>query len=93
LIVGLFVIFLIIIIIVAIIVVLRRRRGLPQHTIDYSRVPSPYTPPAPQTIQLEPKQGPEQVVIREVAKVRCKYCGALVDSTATVCPICGGPTT
>jgi hypothetical protein len=93
LIVGLVVILFIIIIIVAIVVVLRRRRGLPQHAVDYSRVPSPYVPPAPQTIDLEPKQSPQQVVIKEVAKVRCKYCGALVDSTAAVCPVCGGPTT
>jgi hypothetical protein len=87
-------ILLIIIIIVIVAVVARRRRGLPQHAYDYSRQPTPYAPPAPQTINLEPKQPPaQQIVIKEVAKVKCKYCGALVDTTALVCPICGGATT
>ncbi len=87
-------ILLIIIIIVIVAVVARRRRGLPQHAYDYSRTPTPYAPPAPQTINLEPKQPPaQQIVIKEVAKVKCKYCGALVDTTALVCPICGGATT
>ena len=83
-----------IIIIVVVAVIARRRRGLPQHAYDYSRQPTPYAPPAPQTINLEPKQPPaQQIVIKEVAKVKCKYCGALVDTTALVCPICGGATT
>lgn len=94
LIIGIAVIAFIIIIIVVIAVIVRRRARLPQHAYDYSRMPSPYAPPAPQNIDLEPKQQPaEQVVIREVAKVKCKYCGALVPTTATVCPVCGGPTT
>ncbi len=94
LIIGLAVIAFIIIIIVVIAVIVRRRARLPQHAYDYSRTPTPYAPPAPQNIDLEPKQQPaEQVVIREVAKVKCKYCGALVATTALVCPVCGGPTT
>lgn len=88
------VILFIIIIVVLAAVIARRRKGLPQHAYDYSRVPSPYAPPAPQNIDLEPKQPPaQQIVIKEVAKVKCKYCGALVDTTALVCPVCGGPTT
>ncbi|HVH15860.1 MAG TPA: hypothetical protein VNA15_09115 [Candidatus Angelobacter sp.] len=94
LIIGSAVIAFIVIIIVVIAVIVRRRALLSQHAYDYSRTPSPYAPPAPQNIDLEPKQQPaEQVVIREVAKVKCKYCGALVPTTATVCPVCGGPTT
>jgi hypothetical protein len=94
LVIGLAVFLAIIIIIVIVAVVARRRRGLPEHAYDYSRQPTPYAPPAPQTINLEPKQPPvQQVVIKEVAKVKCKYCGALVDTTALVCPVCGGPTT
>ncbi len=96
LIVGLAVIILLIAIVVVAIVVLRRRRGLPKHPApvqDYSRMPSEFGAPPP-TIDLTPKQQPaQQIVIKEVAKVRCKYCGALVDTTARVCPICGGPTT
>jgi rubrerythrin len=34
---------------------------------------------------------PEQVVIREVAKVNCKYCGTLIPTTVDKCPYCGGP--
>jgi hypothetical protein len=87
-------IFVFVIIVAVIALILRRRGKLPQHAYDYSRVPSPYAPPAPQNIDLEPKQQPaQQIVIKEVAKVKCKYCGALVDSTALVCPVCGGPTT
>ncbi len=87
-------IFVFVIIVAVIALVLRRRGKLPQHAYDYSRTRSPYTPPAPQNIDLEPKQQPaQQIVIKEVAKVKCKYCGALVDSTAVVCPVCGGPTT
>ena len=96
LVVGLAVIIFLIAIVVVAIVVLRRRRGLPKHpppVQDYSRMPSEFGTPPP-TIDLTPKQQPaQQIVIKEVAKVRCKYCGALVDTTARVCPICGGPTT
>ena len=94
LIVGAVVAVLIVVILVVAAIYIRRRSRMPEHSYDYSRVPAPYTPPAPQSIDLEPKQQPaQQVVIREVAKVKCRYCGALVDSTALVCPVCGGPTT
>ena len=93
-IIGVTVILFIIILIIAVAVIARRRTRLPEHAYDYSRQPAPYAPPAPQTINLEPKQPPvQQVVVKEVAKVKCKYCGALVDTTALVCPVCGGPTT
>jgi hypothetical protein len=71
-----------------------RRRGkksIPEHS------PPPYAPPSspPSTpfqsgIDLGSKP-PEQVVIRDVAKVKCKYCGTLIPSTAGTCPYCGGP--
>ncbi|MHA1683257.1 MAG: hypothetical protein ACTSUE_20125 [Promethearchaeota archaeon] len=32
----------------------------------------------------------EKVVIKEVVKVRCDYCGALVNVTESICPECGG---
>ena len=78
----------ILIIIAAIIIFAVSRRGkknpsLPQH---------PSQPPPPLNIDLTPKQPPvQQIVIKEVAKVKCSYCGALIDSTAPVCPICGAP--
>lgn len=43
-------------------------------------------------IHLDPEsKGTEQVVIKEIVKVKCQYCGALIDSTAEKCPFCGAP--
>ncbi len=45
-------------------------------------IPQPvYAPPPPLQVQ----------VIREIVKVPCRYCGALVESTATQCPRCTAP--
>lgn len=65
----------------------RRRGSLPQH---------PYPPTTPPPNPWESKvnlgsQPPEQVVVREVAKVNCKFCGTLIPSTAGTCPYCGAP--
>ncbi len=69
----------------------RRKESLPRH---------PYTPPtptpAPSPAPWESKidlgsKPPEQVVIRDVAKVNCRYCGTLIPTTAERCPYCGGP--
>jgi hypothetical protein len=66
-----------------------RRTTLPQHPAE----PFRSTPPA--DIDLTPKQQPpvQQIVIKEVVKVNCRYCGALMDSTAQICPRCGAPRT
>jgi hypothetical protein len=64
-----------------------RRRTLPKHPSQQAPMPPP-----PPNIDLTPKQPPvQQIVIKEVAKVKCSYCGALIDSTAQVCPNCGAP--
>lgn len=69
----------------------RSRRTLPKH--PFQQQPPPPGPPPP-GINLTPKQPPvQQIVIKEVVKVKCRYCGALIDSTAQVCPICGAPRT
>ena len=65
----------------------QKKASLPKH--------SPYPPPAPSSTPWESKvdlssKPPEQVVIREVAKVNCKYCGTLIPTTAETCPYCGG---
>jgi len=45
-------------------------------------IPQPiYAPPAPLQVQ----------VIREIVKVPCRYCGALVETTAIRCPGCSAP--
>jgi hypothetical protein len=67
-----------------------RRDSLPQHSY------TPPVPPTPSSAQWESKidlgsQPPEQVVIREVPMVKCKYCGTLFPTTAVMCPYCGGP--
>jgi hypothetical protein len=80
------------IIVIALYVMTRRRRreSLPKHS------PTPYTPPTPPSAPWESKvdlgsKPPQQVVIKEVAKVNCKYCGTLIPTTADKCPYCGGP--
>ena len=72
----------------------RKRRTLPKHPYQQqSPPPSPPNPP-PENIDLISKQPQvQQIVIKEVVKVNCRYCGALIDSTAETCPICGAPRT
>jgi hypothetical protein len=79
------------VVLIIIIALSRGSRGsLPKHSQAQEYSP----PPAPQ-IDLTPKQQPpvQQIVIKEVVKVKCRYCGALIDSTAQTCPICGAPRT
>ena len=84
----------VVVIVVVLIAIALSRRGrkttLPKHSPQPFREPSPSPP-----ISLTPKERPpvQQVVIREVAKVNCRYCGTLIDSTADVCPHCGAPRT
>lgn len=42
--------------------------------------PTPFVPPPGST-----------VVVREVVKIRCSYCGALMNEGAPICPRCGAP--
>jgi hypothetical protein len=62
-----------------------RRNDLPRHSQE------PLSGPPPPDINLTPAEQPpvQQVVIKEVAKVQCAYCGAWYDTTAQVCPRCG----
>jgi hypothetical protein len=89
------VIVIIIVIILIIFYAASRRRRLPKHPSQrpvYTPPSEPLPPPPPQDINLTPKQAPvQQIVIKEVVKVNCRYCGALIDSTAEKCPFCGAP--
>jgi hypothetical protein len=72
------------------------RRGKGKKTIPEHSPPPYAAPPVPSSAPFQSEinlgsQPPEQVVIREVAKVKCKYCGTLIPSTADTCPYCGGP--
>lgn len=87
-----FVIFVIIIVILIFDLSRRSRKTLPQH--PYQQQPPPPPGPPPENIDLTPRQPPvQQIVIKEVVKVKCRYCGALIDATAETCPICGAPRT
>jgi hypothetical protein len=86
---------LVIVVIVILIIALSRRsrRSLPKHSSMQEYSPPSQPPLAPQ-IDLTPKQpAVQQIVIKEVVKVKCRYCGALIDSTAQTCPVCGAPRT
>ena len=71
----------------------RRRRmdTIPEHPLGPATLPrAPPSTPLESGIDLGSKP-PPQVVIRDVAKVNCKYCGTLIPTTADTCPYCGGP--
>jgi hypothetical protein len=89
------VILIVVAIILVVYVVSRSRRRLPRHSAQRPvyAPPSEQPPPPPrEDIDLIPKQAPiQQIVIKEVAKVNCRYCGALIDTTVDRCPYCGAP--
>jgi len=72
----------------------RRRSPLPEHPTSPPPSPpsAPPPPPGPWGSNVDLGSKPtEQVVIKEVAKVNCKYCGTLIPTTVDRCPYCGGP--
>jgi hypothetical protein len=89
----------IILVVVAVILIVyavsRGRRRLPRHSAQRPvyTPPSDRPPPPPrQDIDLTPEQAPvQQIVVKEIVKVNCRYCGALIDSRVTNCPYCGAP--
>jgi len=40
--------------------------------------------------QAAPGAPMERVIIKEIVKIPCKYCGSLVENTARSCSQCGG---
>jgi hypothetical protein len=80
--------------IIALIVYATIRKGgkhgsLPKHS-HYAPPPTPSPTSGQSKIDLGSRP-PEQVVIRDVVKVNCRYCGTLIPSTDETCPYCGGP--
>jgi hypothetical protein len=79
------------VLVVVVVVYAATRRGrksepLPKH--------SQYVPPPPTAEESRVDLGskpPEQVVIKEVAMVNCKFCGTLIPTTTQTCPHCGAP--
>jgi hypothetical protein len=97
---GLVLVVVVVVIVVIVIVIAlarRPRRHLPppppRHAATGAVQYTPATGPPPPSIHLTPGSQPmvQQVVVRETVKVNCRYCGTLMDSTATVCPVCGAP--
>ena len=87
-------VFVVVVVVVIVIVVrlARRRPRLPRHPMGGQvQYGPPPTGPAPPPISLRPADQPQiqQVVVKEVVKVNCRYCGSLIDSTAEKCPFCG----
>jgi len=89
------------VVIIVVVVVLalrraRRRHPLPRHsaTGQMTYYAPPMGPPPP-GINLTPSGQPavQQIVIKETVKVNCRYCGALIDTTAEKCPFCGAART
>lgn len=69
----------------------RRRNRLPKH-VSFPQVPQQYPQQQPPQINLTPKEPPvQQIVVKEIVKVKCRYCGALIDGTLPTCPFCGAP--
>jgi hypothetical protein len=91
----------VVVIVVGIYLLVRSRRSpsLQTHSrpgaVGYA--PPPPLPPgmAPPPLNMSTGGQPavQQIVVRETVKVPCRYCGTLIDSTATVCPKCGAPRT
>lgn len=61
----------------------------PPPPVVYVQQPA-YYPPPPQP-QPVTQVYQKEVVTREVVKVRCRYCGALVDEGVNTCPKCQAP--
>jgi hypothetical protein len=76
----------------------RRPSGLRQHSasgpVGYAPPPPAYgMPPPPLNLNSSGQPPVQQIIVRETVKVPCRYCGTLMDSTATACPKCGAPRT
>ncbi len=54
--------------------------------------PTPGPDPVPLHLTVKQPYG-EQIIVKEVVKVKCQYCGVLIDTTLSKCPNCGAPRT
>ena len=97
--VALVVVVVVVVVVLVAVLVSRSRRRLPQHSatgrVDFGPPAAPPPMGVPPPVHLTPSGQPavQQIVLRETVKVPCRYCGTLMDSTATVCPNCGAPRT
>ncbi len=87
----------VLLIIVAVVASRGKRNKLKQHS-SYSPGVNMKHEHSDNEHEIKPEPDPEQkvteqVVIKEIVKVKCQYCGALIDSTVEKCPFCGAPRT
>jgi hypothetical protein len=94
------VVVIVVLLLIVVIVAARRRSRLARHSVrgsvayDPARpMPPPAAPAAPLNFGPVAQPSVQQVVLKETVKVNCRYCGTLIDTTATVCPNCGAPRT
>lgn len=86
----------VVIVLVAIVYALTRRRTAPlaRHSVQgYTSFNTSYPPPPGLNMNVPGQPAVQQIVIKETVKTNCRYCGTLIDTTATVCPKCGAPRT
>jgi hypothetical protein len=90
---GLIVLVLVFAVVLIVYAVSRGRRKLPRHSAQRPvYTPPSEPPPLGKDIDLTPEQARvQQIVVKEIVKVKCRYCGALIDSRLTNCPYCGAP--
>jgi hypothetical protein len=64
--------------------------GLIRENIAKYQAPFPQSGAAPSQVpQAQTAPAAEEVVEREIVKIRCRYCGTLNDETSKVCSSCG----
>jgi hypothetical protein len=98
---GILIVIVVLVVVVALILRARRHRTLPTHSsrgqVQFPSAGPPRAPigPAPPPVSLTPSGQPavQQIVMKETVKVNCRYCGALIDTTAEKCPFCGAART
>jgi len=95
---ALLVVLVIVVVVVVIALALRNRRGRPLPKHSATGQPSFVAPPpgaGVPPVRLTPSGEPavQQIVVHETIKVKCTYCGGLIDAAATQCPFCGAART
>jgi hypothetical protein len=73
-----------------------REKGVPQSVyypfnFMYNAGMETFVAMVEQRRAMPPEEKEPRVIIKEVIKVRCRYCEGLMDEKAPVCPVCGRP--
>ena len=95
---ALLVVVAIVVVVIVVALAARSRRGprLPKHSATgQPSFVAPPPGPGAAPVRLTPAGEPavQQIVVHETIKVKCTYCGGLIDAAATQCPFCGAART